>query len=137
MNNFPFTTIIPVRITDINYGNHLSHMSTVEFFHQARALFLKEYGFDELNVENLGVILLNANYSYKKEVYFNARLEILVGIKEFSKIRFKFVYKSIDYDTKEEVSFGEEELAFYDYKNKKIEKVPRIFVEFCEKNLVS
>lgn len=76
MNNsekmkYPFSTIIPVRITDINYGKHLVHVATVGIFHHARVLFLKENGFDEMNIDALGIILLNSHYSFKSEAKLN------------------------------------------------------------------
>jgi acyl-CoA thioester hydrolase len=45
------TTIkIPVRITDINYGNHVGNNSFVEIIHEARMQFLSQFGFTELDI---------------------------------------------------------------------------------------
>src|SRR5438552_15338896 len=101
--SYPFATIIPVRITDINYGKHLGHVATAGIFHQARVLFLNENGFDEMNIDGYGVILLNSHYSFKSEARFNNNLLVHVGIGEFSKLKFNFVYKAINKDTNDVV----------------------------------
>ena len=43
------TLHIPVRITDVNYGNHVGNDSMVSIIHEARMQFLKKYGFSEMN----------------------------------------------------------------------------------------
>ncbi|MBA3674954.1 MAG: esterase, partial [Chitinophagaceae bacterium] len=40
---------IPVRITDINYGDHVGNDSLVAIIHEARMQFLQHYGYTELN----------------------------------------------------------------------------------------
>ena len=39
-----FTTTLDVRISDINYGNHLGHDSLISLLHEARMRFLKQTG---------------------------------------------------------------------------------------------
>ena len=48
---------IPVRITDINYGNHVGNDSFVAIIHEARMQWLKQYGYTELQVEAVGLIM--------------------------------------------------------------------------------
>lgn len=38
--SFPFTTQLPVRITDINYGAHLGNDALLGLLHEARIHFL-------------------------------------------------------------------------------------------------
>ena len=42
---------IPVRITDINYGDHVGNDSLVGIIHEARMQFLQRYNFTELDIE--------------------------------------------------------------------------------------
>ncbi len=128
---YPFSTIIPVRITDINYGKHLGHMATIGILHNARVLFLSENNFDELNIDGLGIILLNSYYSFKKEAFFNSKLVVKVGIGEYTKLKINFLYKIIEKDTENEIMNGKEEVAFFDYSKGKISRIPQIFMEFC------
>lgn len=81
-SRFKFETIIPVRITDINYAKHLGHTALIGIFHNARVLFLSQNGFDEMNIDGLGLILLNSNYSFKSEAVFNTSLVVRVAIED-------------------------------------------------------
>ncbi len=36
---------VPLRITDINYGNHLGNNAIVDIVNEARVRFLKQHGF--------------------------------------------------------------------------------------------
>ena len=42
---FTFSTQIPVRITDINYGGHLGNDALLALLHEARVQFLRRYGY--------------------------------------------------------------------------------------------
>lgn len=140
MNNassYPFSTIIPVRITDINYGNHLGHAETVGIFHHARVLFLNKHDFDEMNIDGYGVILLNSQYSFKTEAKFNNQLLINVGVSEFSKLKFSFSYQALNNETGDIISDGNEEFVLYDYTKRKIAKMPEDFLIFCLNNQIN
>lgn len=130
-NNFPFSTLIPVRITDINYGMHLGHVAVVGIFHNARVLFLNSNGFNEMDIEGTGLILLNSHYYFKNEASFNTALLVNVGIGEFSKSKFNFIYKAINQQTDLEIVSGHEEIACFDYSKRKISRIPANFLEFC------
>jgi acyl-CoA thioesterase FadM len=43
--HFTYTTEMPVRISDINYGGHLSNDSIVSLIHEARVRFLAQYNY--------------------------------------------------------------------------------------------
>ena len=51
---FITTLSIPVRITDLNYGNHLGNDSLVSILHEARVQWLKLNGYTELDIEGTG-----------------------------------------------------------------------------------
>ncbi len=53
--HFEFTTRIPIRITDINYGGHAGNDSMLSIIHEARVQFLKHYDFEEKKHSRCGV----------------------------------------------------------------------------------
>ncbi|MEO9210776.1 MAG: thioesterase family protein, partial [Ginsengibacter sp.] len=61
------TVSIPVRITDINYGNHVGNDALVSILHESRMLFLKQHGFTELNAGGNALILNELVVLYKNE----------------------------------------------------------------------
>ena len=46
-----FTTNIEVRITDINYGNHVGNDAFIRLIHEARVQWLTAEDYTELNIE--------------------------------------------------------------------------------------
>ena len=51
------TVSIPVRITDINYGNHVGNNAIVEIIHEARVQFLQKNNFTEFDVAGTALIM--------------------------------------------------------------------------------
>ena len=62
---FPFSTDIPVRISDINYNNHLGHDSVIALIHEARVRFLNTHGFTELDIDGFGLVMIDLVVLYK------------------------------------------------------------------------
>lgn len=56
-NRFSFSTLIPVRITDINYGGHVGNDTVLSILHEARVQFLNHFGYQELNESGVGLIM--------------------------------------------------------------------------------
>lgn len=48
---FPFQTEIPIRVTDLNYGNHLGNDSVLTLIHEARVCFLTHHKWSEFDIE--------------------------------------------------------------------------------------
>ena len=48
---------IPLRITDINYGNHLGNDALVGIIHEARVLWLHQMGYTEFDIEKKSISL--------------------------------------------------------------------------------
>ena len=131
---FPFSTIMPVRITDINYGMHLGHIATAGIFHNARVLFMTTNGFEDMNIDGVGLILLNSQYSFKSEATFNTNLLVNVAVDNISKLKFNFIYQALNHNTGVVISEGREEFSCFDYTKRKITRIPARFLEFCKMN---
>jgi len=83
---------IPVRITDINYGNHVGNNAIVEIIHEARVQFLKQHGFTELDAGGSGLIMSELLIEFKNESFYNDVLEVTLFSGEISKKSFEFYY---------------------------------------------
>ena len=57
---FPFSTELRVRITDVNYGGHMGNDALLGLLHEARVRFLTQYGFSELNICGAGIIMADS-----------------------------------------------------------------------------
>ena len=62
---FIYTTEITLRISDINYNDHLGNDTMLSLAQEARLRFLSKYGFTELNIAGAGIIMVDAAVRYK------------------------------------------------------------------------
>ncbi|MBF0598085.1 acyl-CoA thioesterase [Faecalibacter rhinopitheci] len=88
-----FDTIIPVRITDLNYGNHLANDRLLSIIHEARVQFLNHFGWNEMNVGGVGIIMADVGIEYKNQAYYGDELKISISVGEFSRASFDIFYE--------------------------------------------
>ena len=124
---FDFSTEIPVRINDINYGGHLGHDSVLSLTHEARIRLLRKYGFTEMDIDGSGVIISDVAIVYKSEAFYGETLSIEVAICDFSKYGCDFVYKITEKETRREIARAKTGIVFFDYENRKVSPVPEKF----------
>jgi acyl-CoA thioester hydrolase len=117
---------IPVRITDINYGNHLAHNSIVEIIHEARVQFLNQYGFTELNVGGTALIMGELLVEFKNESFYSDLLKIRIFSGEITGVSFELFYE-ITVNRKEEkivIALAKTGMVCYNYAIKKVRPMP-------------
>ena len=86
---------IPVRITDINYGNHVGNNSIVEIIHESRVQFLQHHQFTELDAGGTGLILNELLVEFKNESFYGDTLNAKIFVGEISKKSFEIYYQLI------------------------------------------
>ena len=92
-DNFKFSTIIKIRITDLNYGGHVGNDSFLSLMHEARQQFLNHFGYSELQIENTSLIMAGAAIEFKKELNYPDEVKISVAANDFDKYGFDIFYK--------------------------------------------
>jgi acyl-CoA thioester hydrolase len=92
-DNFKFSTIIKIRITDLNYGGHVGNDSFLSLMHEARQQFLNHFGYSELQIENTSLIMADAVIEFKKELNYPDDIKISVAANDFDKYGFDIFYK--------------------------------------------
>jgi acyl-CoA thioester hydrolase len=129
-DTFKFTTKLNVRINEINYGGHLGNDSFLSLFQEGRLRYLKQFGWSELTIgEDTSLIMSQAHINFKAEAFWGERLKILVRISKVEKIRFTFEYQIESAENEKKiVATGYTDMVGFDYHNKKIKKLPEIFV---------
>jgi acyl-CoA thioester hydrolase len=133
-DRFPFTTAIPVRITDINYGGHVGNDSILSLIHEVRVQFLRHHDYQELDVAGVGLIMADVTIEFRGEIFYGDVLEASVAAAEFSRVGFELYYKLTKKsgDKWLPVAFARTAMICYDYSQKKIVSVPK---EVCTKLL--
>ena len=128
--NFSFTTSIPVRITDLNYGGHVGNDTVLTIIHEARVRFLQSHGYKELSFEGVGMIMSDVGIEFKNELFYGDTVIASVAVGEFTKAGFDLFYKleKIAGDSSNEkkvlVALAKTGMVCYDYDAKKIVAVP-------------
>ena len=91
--HFYFTTQVTIRITDINYGNHVGNDSFMGLLHEARLQFLQHKGYTELQVAGHGLIMADAAIKFMTELFYGDTVEIAVAATGFGAMGFDLVYR--------------------------------------------
>lgn len=125
---------IPVRITDINYGDHLGNDSIVSIIHEARVQFLKQHHIAELEPGGTSLIMSDLAISFKNESFYGDVLTIEIFSADISKVSFDLLYK-ISTTRNEKplvVANAKTTMVCFNYSTKKVVSVPANFREILE-----
>ena len=126
-DTFSFTAIIPIRISDINYGNHVGNDAILSIIHEARMQLLNHHGFTELNCGGVGLIMADAGIEFKKEIFYGDTLEVKVAATNFTSIGFDLYYQLAKKASEKTiiVALAKTGMVCYNYDEKKITQVPQ------------
>lgn len=117
---------IPVRITDINYGNHVGNNSLVEIIHEARMQFLRQYEFTEMEAGGSSLIMSELAVEFKNESYYKDDLEVKLFVGEISRVSFELFYSiSVIRDSLSTViANAKTGMVCFDYSQRKVTAIP-------------
>src|SRR5688500_145929 len=103
--NFSFSTTIPVRITDLNYGNHVGNDALLGIIHEARMQFLQHLGYkSELDVAGTSLIMADSAIVYKGEGFYGDVIKAEVAADDISKYGFDLLYRLSNKQTGKEIA---------------------------------
>lgn len=122
-DHFDFTTTIPVRVTDLNYGNHVGNQHLLAYAHEARLAYLAWLGYTEMDVEGTGLIMADAEISYKAEIFYPDDLTIAVACNDFNRMGFDIVY-NVMLSSEKTAAIIKTGMVCFDYKSRKISPLP-------------
>ncbi|HMR91150.1 MAG TPA: thioesterase family protein [Chitinophagaceae bacterium] len=128
---FNFRTIVPVRITDINYGGHAGNDAILSIIHETRMQFLHQFGYTEMNVEHAGLIMADVAIEFKKELFYNDQVICHAAAGDFSRIGFDIYYKLEKEENGKSLTavLAKTGMICYDYQEKKLVAVPAVAKE--------
>ncbi len=125
----------PVRISDINYGNHLGNDSLVSLLHDARVDWLHRHGLNELNVsqENhseksspIGLIMSELVVNYLHESFYGDDLIIELAIGDCTSAGFELIYQVDALRNKQTIAIAlaKTSMVCFDYQKRKVSPIP-------------
>lgn len=123
-----FRTEIPVRITDVNYGQHVGNDTILAFLQEARVQWLRALGYpSELLAAPVGLILVDLAVRLKAEAAYGDRLAVQLAVSEWTKVGFELVYLMTKVEGGEEVARATTGFVFFDYTARKLAPAPEGF----------
>ncbi|MBN8833495.1 MAG: hypothetical protein ABS68_06090 [Niastella sp. SCN 39-18] len=129
--DFKFEVSLPVRITDLNYGNHVGNDALIALLHEARVQWLAMGGFSELNVGGPGIIMAAIAVQYKAEIFYGDILKIKIAVGEISNSGFQLYYM-VTNKSQQEVAKAISDFGCFDHGQHKIALVPEGFIRFLQ-----
>lgn len=119
---------VPVRITDLNYGNHVGNDAVVSILHEARVQWLKRLGLSEMDIGGTAIIMADLAVEYKAEIFYPQLLKVEISTGDFTVSGFDIYYeiKSSDGKLFTKAKTG---IVCFDYEKRKVTGVPQSFLD--------
>jgi acyl-CoA thioester hydrolase len=134
---FAFSTDLDVRVADINYGNHLGNDRMVTLLHEARLRYLNSHDFGEFNIGGMGIMVTDIVVAFSSESFFGDMLTFSVGVTDFNKYGCDVIYRVENRAQGKKVAEAKTGIVFFDYDERKIARVPKIFMQRCAPHLLT
>lgn len=128
-----FSCALPVRITDINYGQHLAHDKLISMLHEARAQFFLHFEMQESDIAGLGIIMADLSICYQAEAFHPDMLLIEMALEDQSRCGCNMLYRISKDGEKTIVATAKTGLVFIDYDKKKVSAMPDEFKQLFNK----
>lgn len=126
---------IPVRITDVNYGGHVGNDAILSLIHEVRMQFLGKYGYSEMNVEGLGLIMARVGIEYRSQLFYGDTVIASAIATEFGSKGFDIYYhlQKNENGKLQTVAKAFTSMMCFDYASNKIAGLPSVVVEKMSK----
>ena len=125
---YKFSAELDVRITDLNYANHLGNDSLLSLLHEARVRFLNHYGYSEIGVEGAGIMMADVVIIYKAQGFYADKLIIDMAIDDIAKKSCDLYYR-VRKNDQTILALCKTALVFFDFQSQKPVSVPRCFID--------
>lgn len=124
-----FNTKIPLRITDMNYGNHLGNDRLLAIAQEARVQWLQSIGCTEINIGECGLIMADAMISYKNEGHYGDVLDIDIFSADITSLSFDLLFRVSTQKAGKALPIAQIKtgMVAFDYDTKKIATLPESF----------
>ena len=126
-DQYYYTTLLTVRVTDINAGNHLGNDSMISMISEARARFLFEFGVAETERDGTGIIVTDLATTYRAEAHARDQLLFEVGVMDFNKYGGDIIFRITRPNDKKLVAMAKQGFVFYNYKTSEVVVMPDVF----------
>lgn len=124
---FIFSTELVVRASEINSAGHLGNDALLSLLQEARIRLFEAHGFDEQDVDGLGIIIADALVVYASEAFRGDRLRVEIALRDFNRYGCDIVYLATNRASGREVARAKNGFVFFDYEARKVSPIPETF----------
>lgn len=116
-DQFCFSTLLTVRVTDINGAKHLGNDSMVSMLSEARARFLREHGVRDSDEGQVGTIVTDLVATYKAEAHAHDKLMFEVGVMDFNNYGGDIIFRVSRPADNRLIAMAKYGFVFYNYQS--------------------
>jgi YbgC/YbaW family acyl-CoA thioester hydrolase len=127
--SYSFSTIIPIRITDVNYGGHVGNHTILSLLHEARMQYLKHHGYSEMDFGGASLIMGDVAIEFKGELFYGDEVKVYVAAFDFSRVSFDLAYKLVKGGNEKAVALAKTGMVCFNYEKRKVSNVPQAAFE--------
>jgi acyl-CoA thioesterase FadM len=110
-----FATRLTVRITDINYGNHVGNDAVLGLLHEARLRFFADFGWSETDLDGVALIMREARVLFLSQMVYGQDLEVSVGVLVQGRTGFDLGYRIADAGSRQGLVEARTAMVCFDY----------------------
>ncbi|MDY7539029.1 thioesterase family protein [Undibacterium sp. 5I1] len=123
-DQYYYSTLLTVRVTDINSANHLGNDSMISMISEARARFMFEFGIGETKGVGPGTIITDLATTYKSEAHARDQLLFEVGVMDFNKYGGDITFRITRPSDQRLIAMAKSGFIFYDYAKAEVTSMP-------------
>jgi len=126
-DSFSFQTDILLYASHMNRMNHLDNALLLSVVSEARMRFFASLGYDEQDVEGIGVIVADAALQYRSEAHHGETMRVSMTATAFWARGCDLVWAMDERESGRRVAHGKTGVVFFDYAKNQAVPVPRPF----------
>jgi len=127
-SDYPFSCEIPLRVTDMNYGNHLGNDTLLSILHEARVRYFRSLNQSEMVFFGCGLIMADISLQYKSEAFAHEVLQVSVRPFDPGMTGFDLFYEVHSTSDNRLVALGKTHMVCYNYEEKRMVTLPESFL---------
>ena len=114
-SQWQYSTEIEVRVSDLNYGNHMGNQQFLAYAQEARVRFLAENGFTELDFGGVSLIQADSAITYSCEGRLGDQIKIAIATEVTGRSSFNVFYQFTNLTQGKHMANIRTALISYDY----------------------
>lgn len=120
---------LQVRISDLNYGQHLGHDALVSLLHQARVSWWAAHGLAEWDIGGVGTVIADLAVEYRAEAFWGDCLTVEIAVGEMGRKGAEIWHRIVKPhpEGEQDIAIARIGMVFFDFQSRQAVAVPEAF----------